>query len=72
VIGDTDRAMLRISSDGELRLIACEGDQLDVSDSPDLPDYRVIETLRYAQDGFNHVGKIAFAASFTDGSEGNG
>ncbi|QDV76344.1 DUF7453 family protein [Botrimarina mediterranea] len=64
---------------GALRLIAREGDSIDVSDDPHSPDLRTIESLdaelRSSNDdglpsGFNDRGQIAFYAAFTDGTSG--
>lgn len=65
---------------GNLRLIAREGNEIDVSDDPLNPDLRTISQLIPLAgstgngDGrpsaFNDLGQLVFAARFTDGSEG--
>jgi len=60
---------------GKLRLIAREGDQLEVAKG----DFRTIRRLRFfgntgnedgRRSGFNDLGQLAFVASFTDGTDG--
>ena len=64
---------------GEFQLIAREGEPFDVSDDPTIPDLRIIRSLSFLvgtgnedgrPSGFNDRGQLAFAAAFTDGSEG--
>ena len=64
---------------GILRLIAREGDLLNVSDDPLHPDWRTISSLLISgasgnDDGrrswFNDRGQLAFLARFTDGTRG--
>lgn len=66
-------------STGDLKLIARQGDLLDVSDDPLSPDFRTISNLRFNvatgnEDGrsssFNDVGQLVFNAAFTDGTSG--
>ena len=55
---------------GDLRLIARTGGLLNVSDSTDSQDYRVVLSVNLANSGLNDSGQVAFFASFTDGSSG--
>lgn len=55
---------------GELRLIAVEGQFLDVSDDPSTPDLRQIRSLSFYKSGFNDLGQVAFHATFADGASG--
>lgn len=54
-----------------VQLVARTGDLLNVSDDPEVADYR---TIRELGDGFhfssNDAGEVAFAAEFTDGTYG--
>jgi hypothetical protein len=63
---------------GVLRLVAREGDTIDVDDGPD-SDLRTIRSLVFRTDslypgmqggGLNDAGQVAFFASFTDGTSG--
>jgi hypothetical protein len=63
---------------GQLRLIAREGDLIDVDDGPN-EDYRTISSLNFRADsnssgmqggGFNNAGQFALLATFTDGTSG--
>lgn len=74
-----DRGIWAQHRDGILRLIAREGDQIDVNDNPLVTDLRTILTLDFhtgsgnedgRRSGFNNRGEVAFSATFTDGSEG--
>lgn len=53
---------------GALRLIARQGDLLDVSDDPFTNEYRTIQSLSFG--GLNDVGQVVFQARFVDGSQG--
>ncbi|QDV72168.1 hypothetical protein K2D_02920 [Planctomycetes bacterium K2D] len=60
---------------GELRLIVRQGGLLDVSEDPSTPDLREVNLFgaildRDGASGFNERGEVAFAARFTDGSQG--
>ncbi len=64
---------------GNLKLIARDGDLLDVSDDPAISDFRTVRSLSFIvgsgnddgrASGFNDLGQLAFSASFTDGSQG--
>ena len=66
------------NSFGVLKLIAREGDLLDVDDGPGI-DFRTISSLFFVDmngngdgrpSGFNDQGQVAFTAFFTDGSSG--
>lgn len=77
---DNDRGIWAQSLDGQLQLIAREGDQIDVSNDPFVTELRTIQTLSFLADysgnddgnpsGFNDLGQLAFSAEFTDGSKG--
>jgi hypothetical protein len=52
---------------GVLRLIVREGDMLEVTPG----DFRTVSRLRFNNNlGFNAAGEVAFAATFTDNTEG--
>ncbi|MCA9258995.1 MAG: hypothetical protein KDA61_07335 [Planctomycetales bacterium] len=69
---------------GDLRLVAREGDVIDVSSDPHTPDIRTLRTLGRAggREGeltndivgtlgaFNDLGQLAFLTTFTDGAPG--
>ncbi len=64
---------------GNLRLVAIEGQQIDISDNPALPDLRTIRFLSFIgetgnddgrKSGFNDAGQVAFRAIFEEGGEG--
>jgi len=77
---NNDSGIWAQDSAGNLRLIAREGDLLDVSDDPLAPDLRTIRVLSWLNgntgnsdgrpSGFNNLGQLVFVARFTDGSEG--
>lgn len=63
-------------TNGDIRLVARTGDQIDMNDDPDLEDLRIIERFEFIagtgnEDGrpsaFNDLGELAFVAHFTDG-----
>ena len=85
LIGDNvdetnDNGIWASDLNGDLVLIAREGEVIDVNDDPEAEDLRTISALDFiilpsgGQDGsyrsFNDRGQIAFGASFTDGSSG--
>jgi hypothetical protein len=55
---------------GELKLVALQGQLVDVSDDPLRPDLRTILSLDFQSAGFNDLGQLTFAARFSDGSNG--
>ena len=60
---------------GILRLIARTGLSLDVSDDPNVSDFREIDDIGFslfsgAGSGFNDQGQFAFSAAFTNGTQG--
>jgi len=74
-----DMAIYVEGLDGTLLLIAREGDAIDVSDTPGLPDMRTISLLGFVggsgnedgrSSGFSEEGQVAFYAAFTDGTQG--
>ena len=74
-----DRGIFISDLEGNLHLVAREGDDLDVDDSPDGVDIRTIAVLPFSSgsgssDGrsrrLNEQGDVSFAASFTDGTSG--
>lgn len=79
VTSENDRGIWAEDTSGALTLIAREGDLLNVSDAPGQIDLRTIETLEFASrassedgrgQGFNNLGQIVFASTFTDGTSG--
>jgi hypothetical protein len=75
VAGSNNLGIWATGPAGRLRLIAREGDLLEVAPSV----FRTIETLSFLGNsgngdgrpsGFNDYGQVAFAAIFTDGSQG--
>ena len=77
-----DRGIFAEDLDGNLQLIAREGDLLEVFDDQQNSSFRTIDTLLFTDnltnsgnsDGrpssFNDLGQLVFFASFTDGTEG--
>jgi len=79
VNNSNDQGLFAIDGNGELQLIAREGDLFDVDDDPLTEDLRTIEAIDFTAgsgggDGFsiafNDLGDLAFALEFTDGTEG--
>lgn len=78
-LNNNDTAIFATGVDGELVLIAREGDLFDVDDDPLAEDLRTISFLTFANNsgngdgqasGFNDQGQIAFRLNFTDGTSG--
>jgi len=66
-------------TNGNLRLVAIEGQQINISDDAESPDFRTIRYLSFIAEtgnsdgrksGFNDVGQVAFRALFEEGGEG--
>jgi hypothetical protein len=55
---------------GQLELIALEGELLNISGNPSQPDLRTIASLDFESAGFNDLGQLTFFATFSDGSSG--
>ena len=80
--GSNDEGIWAEDANGLLQLIAREGDLLDVSDNPSLPDLRTIASLGFlprdfgsanaagGPSSFSDLGRVVFQAWFTDGSSG--
>jgi len=71
VTSNNDLGIWAADTKGVLRLIAREGDELEVDDNV----FRTISSLTVQTaiggiGGFNDLGQVAFAATFTDGSSG--
>ncbi len=75
---DSDRGIWAQDTNGNLQLIAREGDRIDVSNGASA-DLRTIRRLSFQgrtgngdgySSGFNDVGELAFSAIFTDGTSG--
>ena len=71
-----DVAIFAEDINGNLQLIAREGDLLNVSDDPNAPDFRVIDDLGFfggsgsgdgTSSGFNELGQVAFHADLDVG-----
>lgn len=79
-MNENDSGIWAQDSAGNLRLIAREGDVLDVSDNSQVPDLRTVKVLSWLNgntgnadgrpSGFNDRGELVFVAQFTDGSQG--
>ena len=70
---NNDEAIFATDTDGILQLIARDGDLLDLSDDPTIPDVRQIDQLGFIgssgdgdglASGFNNLGEVAFQARF--------
>ncbi len=55
---------------GILQPVAVTGQVIDVSNDPNLTDFRTIRGVGFSSRGLNDSGQIAFSASFTDGTSG--
>ncbi|MEM1446121.1 MAG: choice-of-anchor tandem repeat NxxGxxAF-containing protein [Planctomycetota bacterium] len=64
---ENDRALWATDLNGLLQLVVREGDEIDLSDDPDNPDLRTLESWTWSN--FNDAGELPFKARFTDGSE---
>jgi hypothetical protein len=79
-VNETNRyGIFAENANGDLRLIARTGDQLNVSDDPLTPDFRTIRDVDFEHypsnelgitSGFNNLGQLVFVATFTDGTSG--
>jgi hypothetical protein len=67
-INDPNSGLWARTATGELLLVAREGDLMNVSDDPNVPDLRRIRLLHPG--GIDDLGYISFFAAFTDGTSG--
>ena len=76
---DNDTAIFATNVDGEVVLIAREGEMFDVDDDPMVEDLRRVTFLTFVDDtgngdgrssGFNDLGQIAFRLNFDGGTSG--
>lgn len=61
---------LFVQMDGQLELIAKEGNLFDVAADTNSPDLRRITEIGIASDSFNDQGQVLFELNFEDGSSG--